>query len=130
MATYQESFDNLLKKTPLEVVNYLIKNLSVKIPDAVVTPDDMKMASESMLKLSGYYSYLMTLKSYTKIKVREAAREAKKTKNKEEHEDMVDRMEAINNYTEAIKQTYAAVSRAVTIYIENNNELRMGKGTP
>ena len=44
---------------------------------------------------------------------------------KSDYEDMIDRRDTIEGVTNAVKQQYAAVSRAVTIHIENNQELRM-----
>ncbi len=122
---YTDNFDNILQKSPLSLLNWLYEEFNVEVPQIVVSQDDMKAASEALLKLSSYYSYLMGLLSYSKIKVREA----KRTKSKEEHEDMVDRKDVLENFKEAIKHSYAAVSRAVTIYIENNAELKMGRGS-
>ena len=54
-----------------------------------------------------------------------ATREAKRGGDKDLYEDMVDRKEAVERMTESVKQQYSAVSRAVTIHIENNKELHM-----
>ncbi len=120
------NIEELFQMPPLVLVNWLLKNIPNQIPEEISTKADMEQASKCMLKLSGYYSYLMTLQSYAKVKTRQA----KRTLPKEEYEDMVDKKDIINNYTDAVKQSYAAISRAVTIYIENNNEIRMGKETP
>ncbi len=86
----------------------------------------MEKAGQVLLRLSGAYSYLMAFLSHAKIRVRETKRNC----SKEEYEDMVDRRDVIENIKDVVKQNYTAVSRAVTIYIENNNELKMGRGTP
>ncbi len=123
---YNFNFDAILQKSPLELLNYLLSDFSVQVPEVIVNASDMERASETLLKLSGMYSYLMALLSYTRIQTREA----KRSLSKEEYEDMVDRKEVIQNFTDAVKQNYSAVSRAVTIYIENNAELKMSRGTP
>ena len=60
--------------------------------------------------------------SYAKVNARLAKREG----NKQKYEDAVDKKEIIQNMTDSIKQQYAALSRAVTIRIENNQELKIG----
>lgn len=82
----------------------------------------MEQASVILIQLSTYYAYLCTLLSYAKIN----ARMAKRTGNKAAYEDAVDKKEIIQNMTDSIKQQYAALSRAVTIRIENNQELKLG----
>lgn len=123
---YSNNFSSILDKQPIDLLEWLLNNFTVEIPQVVISAEDMTKASETMLQLSGMYSYLMALSSYCKIQTRLA----KRALPKEQYEDMVDRKEVIQNFTDAIKQSYTAVSRAVTIYIENNNELRMGRGTP
>ena len=120
---YDMNFNSILSKTPLDLSDWLLKEFPVQIPEVIVTPDDMTKAGETLLRLASIYSYLMALSTHAKLKTREA----KRYLSKEEHEDMVDRKEVIENFTEAVKQGYAAISRAVTIYIENSNELRMGR---
>lgn len=122
--TQCENIKNVLSKEPSDLLNWLISNFTVRTPELVITMEDMSRASESLLKLSGIYTYLMTLVSYAKVMTREYKRSGDKTA----HEDMVDRKEILQNYADAIKQEYQAVSRAVTIRIENNNELKMGRG--
>ncbi len=123
---YNTNFNEILEKRPAELLDWLLDNFYTDIPSVIASIEDMTTASETLLMLSGYYSYLMALSSYTKIQTREA----KRNLSKEEYEDMVDRKEIIQNITEVVKQNYSAVSRAVTIHIENNNELKMGRGTP
>lgn len=111
----------ILKMEPKALLDKLVEDYSYGLPSEIVGPDDMAEASRLLIRLSGDYSYLMSLLSYAKLD----AREAKRTRSKEEYEDAVDRKEIIANVTEAIKQKYAAISRAVTIHIENNRELHM-----
>ena len=41
------------------------------------------------------------------------------------YEDMVDKKDIIENKSKAIKQAYSGISRAVSVKIENNQELKM-----
>ena len=122
---YETNFDNLLTKSPMDLSVWLLNEFPVQIPEMIVTSEDMENAGKTLLYLASVYSYLSALSSHAKLKTREA----KRFLSKEEHEDMVDRKELIENFKESIKHSYAAVSRAVTIYIENNAELKMSRGT-
>ncbi len=110
-----------LQMSPKDLLDYLVQEYTYDLPDEIMTPEEMNEASRLLLRLSGEYSYLVSLLSYAKID----ARDAKRTRSKEEYEDAVDRKEIIANITDAVKQRYAAISRAVTIHVENNRELHM-----
>ena len=111
----------IMEMEPIDLISWLNKNFLVQMPQHITSVSDMNQASELLMRLSGNYSYLCTLLSYAKVMVRNA----KRNKPKSEYEDLVDRKEIIQNITDAVKQEYSAISRAVTIRIENNAELRM-----
>lgn len=111
----------IMEMEPIDLISWLNKNFLVQMPQHITSVSDMNQASELLMRLSANYSYLCTLLSYAKVMVRNA----KRNKPKSEYEDLVDRKEIIQNITDAVKQEYSAISRAVTIRIENNAELRM-----
>lgn len=115
------NFDTILQKDPLSLLNWLIENFMIEIPNVITTMEDMENASRLLLLTTSNYSYLCALLSYSKALSRRLKREG----NKELYEDMIDKREAIQNITDAVKQSYSAISRAVTIHIENNQELKM-----
>lgn len=117
-------YAQILAKNPRDLMEWLLEEFTVEIPHEIITTDDMDEAASLMMQLSSYFSYLCTLSSYAKIATREVKREGDKIA----YEDMVDRKEIIQNMLDAVKQQYSAVSRAVTVRIENNNELRMNSG--
>ena len=117
-------YKKILNLEPTELIEWLMKEFYIEIPNQVISFEDMETASTVLIKLSTYYSYLCTLLSYAKINARITKREGSKT----EYEDAVDKKEIIQNMTDSIKQQYAALSRTVTIKIENNQELRIGAG--
>ncbi len=114
-------YNSILAMPPKELLDWAAKEFLVEIPGEIVTAEDMDEAARLLLQLSNSYSYLCALLSYAKI----SAREAKRYGEKSDYEDMVDRRDVIQNVTDCVKQLYAAVSRSVTIRIENNQELRM-----
>lgn len=116
------NYSNILNMEPTELLRWLSSEFSVEMPEEILTIEDMNLAAKLLMKLSSYYSFLSLLLSYAKL----STRAAKRNGTKEEYEDMVDRKEIIQNMTESVKQQYAAISRSVTIRIENNQELRMG----
>ena len=115
------TYADALKKEPKELLNWLVKNFSVVIPEQVNSAEDMVLASSKLLELSSKYSYLCNLASYAKI----VCRDYKRNKDKQEYEDMVDKKEIIGYMSDSVKQSYQALSRAVTIYIHNLEELKM-----
>ena len=100
---------------------WLDETFPLPAPEAIITSQDMEEAAKSLLKLSSEFSYISELCSWAKA----LTREAKRTLSKEEYENMVDKKDAVENKMNAIKQTYAGISRAVTIRLESNQELRM-----
>lgn len=114
-------YSNVLRMQPEELFVWLDREFNVTIPKEIQTVADMENASKILLKLAGYQSYLSSLLAYAEI----VTRQAKRTLPKAEYEDSVDRKKVIQAKIDSIKQMYTAVSRAVTIKIENNAELHM-----
>lgn len=119
---------DILNMPPVELISFLADNFSYELPDHIIsTSDDMNNASDLLLRLSGAYSYLLEMLSCAKVDVRNRKRiytESKKAEDKTAYEDAIDRKDIIENKTDAVKQLYQGLSRAVTIHIENNNELK------
>lgn len=113
--------DDIFNMDTYEFLGWIDKTFTLKKIEHVITMADMNMASEELLRLSALYSYISELVSYAKVKTREI----KRSGNKIAYEDMVDKKDALDNKMSAIKQSYAGISRAVSIKIENNTELRM-----
>ena len=112
---------DMFKMEPSLLIDHLAETFYTPIPEEIVSTEDMEEAAKTLLKLTSNYSYLCELVSRAKVETRIA----KRNLSKEEYEDMVDRKEIIQNMTDIIKQKYAAVSRAITIRLDNNAELRM-----
>ena len=114
-------YEQIFSMKPLELMQWLEDNFSIQVPSVIMSMSEMNTAAELLLRLTEIYSYLVSLSSYAKIRTREI----KRTMSKEEYENAVDKKEVIGNYVDIIKQQYASISRAVTIRMENNQELRM-----
>ncbi len=106
---------------PKELLDWITTEFSVQLPTEIISVEDMNLAAKLLLQLSNNYSYLCALLSNAKLE----ARAQKRYGEKKDYEDAVDRKEIIQNMVDCVKQQYAAVSRSVTIRIENNQELRM-----
>lgn len=115
------NYQDIFSLSPIDLVSWLHNEFSISLPEKIETTDDMEAASQILLVLSEYFSYLSELLSYAKI----AVRQAKRNSPKEQWEDMVDRQLAIERKLDSVKQQYSAVSRAVTIKTENNKEFFM-----
>lgn len=115
------NYKEILSTPPELLIDWLEEHFYTDIPCEVVSKEDMEVAAKLLLKLSAYYSFLCSLLTRAEI----ATRQAKRELGKLEYEDMVDRKKAISNAVDIVKQQYQAVSRAVTIHIENMKELNM-----
>ena len=113
-------YKNILNMQPIDLVTWLHNQFDIDVPAQITSIEDMDDASIILLTLSSYHSYLLELLSYAKCLTRQAKRELAKT----DYEDMVDRKDAIQNMVDDIDQKYKAISRAITIKIENNAELK------
>lgn len=119
------NYQDIFSLSPIDLVSWLHNEFSISLPEKIETTDDMEAASQILLVLSEYFSYLSELLSYAKI----AVRQAKRNSPKEQWEDMVDRQLAIERKLDSVKQQYSAVSRAVTIKTENNKEFFMSSSS-
>ena len=119
-------YAQIMAMSPLKLAEWLAGNFKIDIPQEILTPEDMENASRVLLKLSSWYAYLNTLLALAKTMKREAKRKG----DKEAFEDMVDRQEVLQHINDIIKQSYSAISRAVTIRIEVGQELRLGGEMP
>lgn len=123
--TYKEIFE----LNNFQFLKWLKMQFPVDMPKEVTSADEMELASKQMLALSAEYSYISEISSYAKVYCRELKRLSDNDKDdpqlKSFYEDMVDKREAIDNKMAAIKQAYNGISRAVSVRIENNQELRL-----
>jgi len=112
---------NILSIDKEQLLDYLATNFLVAMPEEIIDYRAMQEAGRLLIKLSSFYSYMCGLYAYARIRTRDA----KRTLSKEEYEDLVDKKEIISSFCDAIKQQYNAISRAVTIKIKNDEELKM-----
>ncbi len=111
----------ILNLDPVTLANWVLENFYKDLPAQIINAEDMEQAGKLLLELSAGYSYVNALLSYAKI----LSRNAKRTGKKEIYEDLVDKKEVLQNAADSIKQQYNAVSRAVTIKMSNDAELKM-----
>ena len=114
-------YGDLLDKDVYDFLEWLDETFKIVSIDSIKTNEEMELASSELLRLYSLYSYISELSSWAKARTRELKRSGKTR----EHEDMIDKKDAIENKMNAIKQAYAGISRAVTIKTEINTELRM-----
>ncbi len=115
--TYKELFS----MNNIEFLKWIKSTFPVEIPGRIETMADMEKAATLMLKISAEYETVSEMSSWAKV----YCREVKRSCDKEIYEDMVDKKDAIDNKLSALKQAYNGISRAVSVKIENNQELRM-----
>lgn len=117
------TIQELLTIPPEDTLRYLFDTFSEEMPETIITPEDATDAANLLIRLSSEFSFLCECASNVKLAVRKAKRDG----DKSAYEDMVDRKEVIERCLDSVKQKYAAVSRALTVKIENNRELHMNQ---
>ena len=121
------TYEDIFTMDNYRFLKWLKVTFPIKLLPTIKTMDDMERAGELMIELSSQYSYISEISSYAKVYCRSLKRLADK-ENPEtiaDYEDMVDKKEAVEAKMKAIHQAYCGVSRAITVKMENNNELRM-----
>ena len=122
-----KSYREVFEMDSFAFLKWLKESFPIDVPESVETIDDMANASKQMLKLSAEYSYISEIAAYAKVYCRGLKRQIdnEDPDTKEFYEDMVDKKKAIEGKMKAIHQAYCGISRAVTVRMENNNELKM-----
>lgn len=113
---------DILKLKPQELLLWLNKNCSVIIPERIESAEDLKFSGELIGKITGYYSFLMSIYLNAKIEVRMAKREKLP---KEEIEEYIDRRDILKEYTDMLKLQYTSISRMITVKKQVDEELKM-----
>lgn len=114
------SYKEILKKEPLELVDWLENEFVVEIPKNLDSVEQMKWAENLLSQFGSQIVYLDYLVSYAKIELRNARRNKLE---KEKIEDCIDKKENIERALEGVKALQSAVSRMVTTRQEINKEL-------
>lgn len=112
---------NLKEWNPKELTDYLLSNFSVDIPPAIEEHEDYKRVSKLLSDISGIYSFAMSLLMYAKVQVRETRR----TGNKSDVEDAIDRKNVLEDFVSIVKMQYNAVSRLISARQQATEELKM-----
>ena len=122
--TYREVFE----LNSFKFLTWLEETFPIVLVDDIRTIEDMESAAKQMINLSRQYAYITEVLARARIYCRGLKRIVDKDapETKEMYEDMVDKRDAIENRMKAIQQAYSGISRAVTVRMENNNELKMG----
>lgn len=103
----------------MSVTDFLLwmdDHFSLDTPPRMDSDEDVHRGLDVLNIYAGMTDYLKTLSSYAKVYARDLKRKGKEYKT--DYEDMVDRENIINNKLDAIKLSYQAVNKCITIYVE------------
>lgn len=114
--------NNILNMNSSELLHWLNENCSVNIPERVENTEDLKASGELIGKITGYYSFLMSIYLNAKIEVRAAKRNKLP---KEEIDEYIDRRDILKEYTDMLKLQYTSISRMITVKKQVDEELKM-----
>lgn len=97
------------------VLTATLEQLKIDVFTKIMSQEEAETASDEMGKLANHYSLVSSLLSYAKA----FKRSLKRDKNMEEYEDMIDKEAIIENTLKALDIQYKAVSKSITLYIED-----------
>ena len=119
-------YEKLLDMEPKKLVGWLDDNFNDTVMSDIQTVEELDIAKCSLSMLTNKYSYLVSMALFAKIAVRELKRKGKEFK--EQHEDMIDRRDVIEEMSKIVLQQYNTISRMITVKLEVNKELNMNMG--
>lgn len=97
------------------VLTATLEQLKIDVFTKIMSQEEAETASDEMGKLANHYSLVSSLLSYAKA----FKRSLKRDKNMEEYEDMIDKEAIIENTLKALDIQYKAVSKSITLYMED-----------
>ena len=112
------SYLDILAMDPLVFLNYL-EQFKTDVSCDVDSAESMSEAGKKLGIVANTYAFLTSLYSYAGVMKRQLSRDGKTT----DYQDMVDKEEALERTMKAVDMQYKALSKAITVHIENNKEL-------
>lgn len=113
-----QSYLDILSMDPLVFLSYL-EQFKIDVRCNVDSAEEMAEAGNKLGDVANAYSYLTSLYSYAGVRKRQLSRNG----NTSDYQDMIDKEEAIERTMKAVDMQYRALSKAITVRIENNKEL-------
>lgn len=113
-----QSYEDVLKMDSLVFAAHIdgfLSNIDIRI----LTTEDAQAATTELGELSNRYAYLSSLSNHAKLYKRRLRRAG----NVSDYEDMIDKEAMITDAMSSVDRQYRALSKAITVHIENNKEL-------
>lgn len=114
--TYRE----ILLLEPQEFLDFL-ETKKYAFTGSITCPEEANEAMRFLNALETNYSYVSSLLSHAKIIKREMARNGRNS----QYEDMIDKEAAVENALKSIDLTQKALSKNISLYMEQQRELYM-----
>lgn len=113
-----QSYEDVLKMDSLVFAAHIDGFLS-NIDISILTTEDAQAVTTELGELSNRYAYLSSLSNHAKLYKRRLRRAG----NVSDYEDMIDKEAMITDAMSSVDRQYRALSKAITVHIENNKEL-------
>lgn len=113
-----QSYEDVLKMDSLVFAAHIDGFLS-NIDISILTTEDAQAATTELGELSNRYAYLSSLSNHAKLYKRRLRRAG----NVSDYENMIDKEAMIADAMSSVDRQYRALSKAITVHIENNKEL-------
>lgn len=112
------TYADIVNLEPEQFQNYVLKRYISSVNLAIETSADAEYAAKQLQRISNHImelSVLSTTASFIK-------REYKRNGNQKKYEDAVDKCHAIDSLSHAIDSQYKALSKSISVYMENHKE--------
>ena len=108
----------VLQQDPVSFLDYLEK-FRIDVTCDVDSAGSMDEAGKKLGRVANTYAYLVSLYNYANMLKRHLSRNGKTP----EYQEMIDKENALEYTLRAMDMQYKALSKAITVHIENNREL-------
>ncbi len=116
--TKTQTYLDILAMDPLPFLNYL-EQFNTDVSCNVDNAEEMIAAGNKLGDVANNYSYLVSLYAYAGVRKRQLSR----TSQTEAYQDMIDKESALECIMRAVDMQYRALSKALSVHVENNKEL-------
>ena len=109
---------NLFTLDVSDIIKVIHERVMGDMPEGIKSTQDLVCTEEALGRLANDYAYIIELLSYSRNYVRQLKRKGER----EQYEDMMDKRDALESISSALKLKYQAVSRTITVIEQADSE--------
>lgn len=115
-------YENIFDFEPEDVFMFIQDKYIKHLPISLENPDDLILAGQLLGELTNTYSYLTSLATFAKMRVKELKRSGME---KDQLEACMSIRDIYDSMATVVKQQYTAISRMIAVKKQVDDEMRM-----